>query len=226
MRQRVLALTLLLLLAPSLPIAADEAAADGEPAVESDVAPGAPPPFQPPLMGAPAGRVSAATRGDLRLDGILAIVAPAGGGLTASGQPVLTWHLAEATEAALRLEIVANGTTEPWLVWRDDDGLEAGFHRLDLGSLGLRLPAGKIFLLRLTLESPDGSATASVESYLERVAADAAVEAALAAPADDPTALATLAAAGLWWDYIDRLATAWPKADLIDVARKQALLLP
>jgi hypothetical protein len=195
-------------------------------AAEETAGLGAPPPFQPPLLGAPGGRISAATRGEeVRQDGILTVVAPLGGGLTATGQPVLVWHLAEPSQSLLRLEIAADGTTDPWLVYIDDDGLAAGFHRLDLGALGLRMPEGTVFHLHLLLHTADGAEIASVGSYIQRVAAEPVVVAALAAPLNDTAALDVLAATGLWWDYIGRIALVGPEKALTEVAAQQQLVL-
>jgi hypothetical protein len=149
--------------------------------------------FVPPAAGAPASRIGAGTRTAAPAGGRATLIVPAGGGLTAQGRPLLVWHLAEAFDGEMRVE-VRDLAPDGRVLGRTAEGrIRAGFHALDLGRSEVELEAGHIYRWSVLLVEPGSGRVADrAEALVERVAP----------PPGTAGDLRSLAAAGLWFDAL------------------------
>ena len=132
-----------------------------EPAAEAPV-------YRPPLLGAPGDRLGASTRGtgQARAKGIVTLLVPQGGGLSADASPSLSWHLATPFRGEMRLALSDAESGASYFALQEAVNWPAGLQHFDLEDWGLALPEGRILRWRLSL-MPDGGSPLTVESLVE-----------------------------------------------------------
>jgi len=100
------------------------------------------PVYQPPLRGAPGGRVGGGTRGmGEELIALLAL-APNHVALTVQEQPVLYWYLSKPAKYPVELTITIEKDTQPLLEKRIPLPSRAGIYPLRLSDFDIRLSTG------------------------------------------------------------------------------------
>ena len=150
--------------------------------------------FIPPAIGAPAERVGAATRDVGQDDGILSVLAPAGGGMTMLGKPPLIWHLAENFAGRMSAQIALIVSPQDGIEFTSDSRFRRGFYALDLSRSDITLEPGRIYVWTVVLSEPGSEkVVATATTYVER--ADGPELAGEDVPA--------LAARGLWFDALN-----------------------
>src|SRR5262245_2726380 len=100
------------------------------------------PTYQPPLRGAPAGRIGGGTRGSGREVFVLTVLAPDHNALTVSEQPSLFWFISSATSLPIEVTLRDPLTKQPVLASQLAAPLEPGVHRIRLSDHGVRLETG------------------------------------------------------------------------------------
>ena len=109
------------------------------------------PVYQPPVRGAPGGRVGGGTRGYTRDTFVLSVLAPDHMGLTVSEQPSLYWFISGATTLPVELALMDPRKTEPLLEKRLPSPITAGVHRIRLADYGVRLQPGVAYRWSVTV---------------------------------------------------------------------------
>lgn len=176
--------------------------------------------FVPPVIGAPGDRIGAGTRGGgetgdgERGDGVR-LLAPPGGGLSATQSPRLYWWLDTPFDGTLQIDLTADGADRPLLSFDEDAKLAPGLQVFALPDLGLRIRDAQIYRWTVRLTPQDARTTLSASSFVEFRASDD--DAAGTAGADGKGAIAALAANGYWYDAFDQAADG---ATLTDVQKK------
>lgn len=87
--------------------------------------------YQPPLRGAPATRIGAASRGERDSGLILSALAPESTGLTSRAQPTLCWYSSKVLAAPLEFTLNDEHTIKP-LVETKVNASQPGIHALRL----------------------------------------------------------------------------------------------
>lgn len=179
---------------------------EGDAASAAEPSDGTLPPiaYVPPPMGAPGGRVGAATR-DLP-DAPLRALAPEGGGYTAGASPVLYWASARPVRGRLRFVLGAHGAKPLVVIVNQVVSLPAGTHQVRLADHGLRLVEGTVYRWAVTVWPEGGGARQEAVSYIARRRAGSALRTAVKdrGPAE---AARAYAAAGFWYDALALLMT-------------------
>ncbi|OLC35281.1 MAG: hypothetical protein AUH81_10475 [Candidatus Rokubacteria bacterium 13_1_40CM_4_69_5] len=161
------------------------------------------PSYQPPLRGAPGGRVGGGTRGTGRETFVLSVLAPDHTGLTVSEQPALYWFISNPTTLAVEVTIVDPRATEPVLETRLAPPLAAGVHRIRLADHGVRLAPGVSYRWYVAVVPDSGRRSKDILAggAIERVAPPEGLAAKLA-QADKATLPFLYAEAGIWYDAL------------------------
>ncbi len=115
----------------------DQSADNGQTSSQPDM-----PVYQPPLRGAPIGRVAGGTRGLQDKHPFLCVLAPDHIGLTHKPQPELYWFISEETDAPIELTVIEIQGIRPLLEARLPPPQEAGVQRIDLSDHGINLQHG------------------------------------------------------------------------------------
>ena len=157
--------------------------------------------FTPPVVGAPGDRIGAGTRSSGSLVRRIVLLAPKGGGLTASAAPTLHWWLSEDFTGTIQVKIEPVDGKQPLMEMKREIDAKAGIRALDLATLGLNLDKGRIYVWKIILRNSDDVAWASGLSFLERVSPPALGR--VDGPVDRARALAK---AGIWYDALARLS--------------------
>ena len=101
-----------------------------------------PPIYQPPLRGAPGGRVGGGTRGIGEESIALFALAPNHVALTVQEQPVLYWYLSKPTKYPIELTIIIEKDTHPLSEKRIPLPSRPGIYPLRLSDFDIRLSTG------------------------------------------------------------------------------------
>lgn len=218
------ALALVLMMAPPIPVDAQQKPSDSPGGGAKAAAATA---YKPPMRGAPGGRVGGGTRGTGREAFILSVLAPNHTGLTTSAQPVLYWFISSPSSLPVELTVVDPEKTDPLLELHIKPPITQGVHRVRLADHGIRLEPGIAYQWYVAVMPDTGRRSKDILAggAIERVAPPDGLAARLAqAPkADQPSVYAS---ASLWYDALASLG------DLIDeapgnralVAQRSALL--
>jgi hypothetical protein len=113
--------------------------------------PVSPPIYQPPLRGAPGGRVGGGTRGIGEELIALFALAPNHVALTVQEQPTLYWYLSKPAEYPIELTIIIEKDTHPLLETRIPLPSQPGIYPLRLSDFDIRLATGTQYQWLLTL---------------------------------------------------------------------------
>jgi hypothetical protein len=157
--------------------------------------------FVPPALGAPGNRVGAGTRGGVANTPGIALLAPPGGGMTASDQPTLYWWLEVPFAGELSVSLGAANAARQLISTREAVDLPAGQHAFALADYGLRLSAGTIYRWTVTLDPAGGGAKISGSSFVQL--SESAIPSTTTA---DPAEANRQAAAGNWYDAFAAVA--------------------
>jgi hypothetical protein len=95
--------------------------------------------YQPPLRGAPGGRVGGGTRGIGNELVTLFALAPDHVGLTSQEQPTLYWFLSNQTKHPIEVTLIVEKVAQPLLEKRIPLPIEPGIHAIRLKDFNLRL---------------------------------------------------------------------------------------
>jgi hypothetical protein len=110
-----------------------------------------PPIYQPPLRGAPGGRVGGGTRGIGEELIALFALAPNHVALTVQEQPTLYWYLSKPAKYPIELTIIIEKDTHPLLETRIPLPSQPGIYPLRLSDFNIRLATGTPYQWFLTL---------------------------------------------------------------------------
>jgi hypothetical protein len=110
-----------------------------------------PPIYQPPLRGAPGGRVGGGTRGIGEESIALFALAPNHVALTVQEQPTLYWYLSKPARYPIELTIIMKKDTHPLLETRIPLPSQPGIYPLRLSDFDIRLATGTPYQWFVTL---------------------------------------------------------------------------
>ena len=177
------------------------------------------PVYQPPLRGAPQGRVGGGTRGNERQVFVLSVLAPDHTGLTVSEQPALYWFISCVTSSPVELTVVDPGVAEPVLETHISPPVPSGVHRLSLADYGVRLSPGVRYrwFVAVVADPAHRSKDILAGGTIERVDLPAGLGAKLA-QAGKAELVFDYAQAGLWYDALAAIS------DLVESAPDDATL--
>jgi hypothetical protein len=142
--------------------------------------------FVPPATGAPADRLGAGTR-DVGRDAVIQLLAPDAGGLSATPQPLLLWHLAQPAPGPITLTITPSRGLARGVVLRLDGPFTIGFHSVDLARTRFLLAPGQLYRWQVSVDDTASAEPALIEHR---------------PPAVMPGTPAEAAAAGYWHDAL------------------------
>lgn len=110
---------------------------------QKSVAPVSTPVYQPPLRGAPGGRVGGGTRGIGDEITTLFVLAPNHVGLTVQEQPTLYWYLSKPTNLPIEVTVIEDKAVFPILEKQISVPIQPGINRIRLSDHGVSLSLGK-----------------------------------------------------------------------------------
>jgi hypothetical protein len=170
---------------------------------QKSVAPVNMPVYQPPLRGAPGGRVGGGTRGIGEQLVTLFVLAPNHVGLTIQEQPTLYWYLSKSTNLPIEVTIIIEEATHPILEKRILLPVRSGIHPLRLKDFGLRFSTGTQYRWFLALvPDPDRRSRDIVAGgIIERIETPEDLRKKLV-QADKRAAVQIYAEAGIWYDTL------------------------
>jgi hypothetical protein len=168
-----------------LPMAAESAKDTNVPDSEDIV-------FVPPATGAPADRLGAGTRDADLSPGDLTLLVPPDGGLSATPQPVLIWHLREPVTGRMTIAIRPVGGLARGFAATRDGKFASGFHALDLRRSEVRLSPEQLYQWEVVLtEATENVAQLYGSAYVEHRPVSPA-----------PSSVRDAASKGLWYDAL------------------------
>lgn len=169
---------------------------------------GSAPVYQPPLRGAPRGRIGGGTRGDEDADALfLAVLAPDHLGLTVQDEITLYWYLSGPAPAPVELTFTEARATYPILEVRLPAPAGPGFQRFRLADHGIRLVPGVSYrwFVAIVLDDERRSRDILAGGMIERVAPPAELgDRGRQAPAAELPSL--YAGLGLWYDAMSAVS--------------------
>jgi hypothetical protein len=184
------------------------------------------PVYQPPLRGAPGGRIGGGTRGLQGPLPVLIALAPTHAAMTADEQPALFWFVSAPTTHPLELTLVDDRVVPPLVSIRLSPPVPAGIHRLDLKEQGVRLQTGVHYqwFVALVVDSDRRSRDVLTGATLERMELPAALRDRLTG-ASDAAAVRAYAEAGIWYDAVARAGECLQQNPDDRVCREQRAVL-
>ena len=167
--------------------------------------------YQPPMRGAPAVRVTGASRGSDQSVASVSVLAPEHVGITTKEQPALFWYQSKTANAKFELTLVEGEKVKPVLEITVDGIKEAGIHRLKLSDHQVKLAPNVEYQWVVALVTdPENRANDIITSgMIKRIEPSAELRDKLRKT--DPAGLPVLyAQEGIWCDAVETLS------DLID----------
>jgi len=162
-----------------------------------------PPVYQPPLRGAPGGRVGGGTRGIGDELVTLFALAPNHVGLTFQEQPTLYWFLSNQTKHPIEVTVIIEKATQPLLEKRLPLPIEPGIHAIRLTDFNLHLLKAAQYRWFVSLIPDPERRTKDILAggMIERIELPEAVRVKLsqASPLNIPYIYAE---SGIWYDTI------------------------
>jgi len=164
------------------------------------------PVYQPPLRGAPGGRIGGGTRGigDERITlFVLAVLAPNHVGLTTQGQPNLYWYLSQPTNLPIEVTIIEDQAISPLFERRINLPVQAGINCVRLADHRVTLLPGKQYrwFVAAVPSADHRSKDIIAGGMIERVESSEALRAKLS-QADKRNIPYIYAESGIWYDAI------------------------
>ena len=165
------------------------------------------PVYQPPLRGAPIGRVAGGTRGLQDQLPFLCVLAPDHIGLTHVPQPELYWFISEPTDFPVELTIIEIQGISPVLETRLPPPTRPGVQRIALSDHGIGLQPGVQYkwFVSLVPDSRRRSRDIIAGGGIEYADLPAAITARLH-QADKMQAAHVYAQSGFWYDALADLS--------------------
>jgi hypothetical protein len=184
------------------------------------------PTYQPPLRGAPGGRIGGGTRGSGREVFVLTVLAPDHTALTVSEQPSLYWYISSPTSLSIELTVMDLRTTQPVLETRLAGPVTPGVHRIRLADHGVRLEPGVPYrwFVAIVPDSNRRSRDILAGAAIERVAPPQGLPAKLA-QARKEEAASLYAEAGVWYEALAAISEQIDSAPNDAMLRKQRATL-
>jgi hypothetical protein len=160
-----------------------------------------PPIYQPPLRGAPGGRVGGGTRGIGEESIALFALAPNHVALTVQEQPTLYWYLSKPAKHPIELKIMIEKDTHPLLETRILLPSQPGIYPLRLSDFDIRLATGTPYRWFLTLIPDPNRRSRDIVAgaTIERVEAPETLRSRLLKASREETPH-VYAGAGMWYD--------------------------
>jgi hypothetical protein len=183
------------------------------------------PVYQPPMRGAPRGRVGGGTRGitppaatpppgaapaaptarstDPARESVFVVaLAPDHPGRTTEAQPSLYWFLSRPSPREIEVTVIEASAVKPMLEKKLPGPTEPGVQRINLAEHGISLEIGKRYqwFVSLVLDPQARSKDIVAGGVIERVAAPAGLEGA------DRGKAQSLAQHGLWYDALNAIS--------------------
>ncbi len=161
----------------------------------------APPIYQPPLRGAPGGRVGGGTRGIGEELIALFALTPNHVALTVQEQPTLYWYLSKPAKNPIELTIISEKDTHPLLKTHIPLPSRRGLYPLRLSDFNIRLTTGTLYqwFLTLILDPNRRSRDIVAGAIIERVEVPKTLRSRLL-KANREKIPHVYAAAGIWYD--------------------------
>jgi len=178
--------------------------------------PVAPPPalYHPPLRGAPGGRVGGASRGMVRVAGVLPtidVVAPADHtGETAEAAPTLYYFVSAPVKWPTEFTIAQPLRPQPVIEVTIPSPTAPGLYAVRLADYGVRLDPGIVYTWSISavIDPHAWSRNIVASATILRTGDAAALTAGREAAAPPITRAAILGQAGLWYDAVAAAAAA------------------
>jgi hypothetical protein len=169
------------------------------------------PVYQPPMRGAPTGRIGGGTRSlsgpaearpVSRSSVLIVALAPDHAGYTTAEQPALYWFLSQRTPRDVEFTLIEAGAVRPLIERRLPTPPAPGLQRIDLADHGVKLEVGKRYqwFVSLVLDPQARSKDVVAGAAIERVQAPAELR------AGDRSRTHALARAGLWYDALSAIS--------------------
>lgn len=165
------------------------------------------PVYNPPLRGAPGGRVGGGTRGTAGDVFVISVLAPDHTGLTTKPQPSLFWFISAATTLPVELTIVDPGATTPVLEMRFAPPVERGVHRVRLADHGVTLTRGVAYQWSVAAIPDPARRSRDIlaSGTIQRLEPDPAVSPKFATARGEELA-SQYARAGFWYDALETVS--------------------
>ena len=164
--------------------------------------------FVPPVMGSPGSRVGAGSRlaADENKTTILQLIAPKGGGLSASQSPRLYWRLKAPFDGTVNFALQVNGSEQPLVNRTTRLNETVGLQYVDLTALQIQIRDGQVYRWTITLTPQNSGKTVSATSFVEFRSLD------IGGIKISHTMLTSqeLAAKGYWYDIFKNLTADTP----------------
>ena len=170
---------------------------------QKSAAPVSMPVYQPPLRGAPGGRVGGGTRGiGDELITVFAL-APNHVALTIQDQPILYWFLSSQTKHPVEVTLIIEEATQPLLEKRLSLPIQPGIHAIRLKDFNLHLSKATPYRWFVAVvPDPDRRSRDIIAGgMIERVESSEALRAKLS-QADKRNIPYIYAESGIWYDAI------------------------
>ena len=170
---------------------------------QKSVAPVTMPVYQPPLRGAPGGRVGGGTRGIGEELIALFALAPNHVALTVQEQPTLYWYLSKPAKYPIELTIIIEKDTPPRLEKRIPLPSQSGIYPLRLSDFDIRLATGTQYrwFLALVPDSNRRSRDIVAGAIIERVKTPETLRSRLLKASREEIPY-VYAEAGMWYDAL------------------------
>jgi hypothetical protein len=180
------------------------------------------PVYQPPMRGAPSGRVGGGTRGTAGGMPTVDVLAPDHVGLTVQEQPTLYWFVSAPVHHPVQLTLVSDDSEKPLAEVDLPIPSKAGIQAVKLSDVGVKLKSDVEYQWTVAIvvdaseRSKDILASGIVKRTLDR--RPVAVQ-------DGAMAAKQYAAAGLWYDALEAASRAIDRAPGDHRARMQRAAL-
>ena len=170
---------------------------------QKSVTPVSMPVYQPPLRGAPGGRVGGGTRGIGDELITLSLLAPNHVGLTAKEQPTLYWYLSKPTNLPIEVTIIEDQAIYPLLEKQISVPIQPGINRIRLADYGISLLPGEQYrwFIAAIPAADRRSKDIIAGGFIERIEVSEALRVKLS-QADRQQIQHIYAESGIWYDMI------------------------
>lgn len=187
------------------------------------------PVYNPPLRGAPGGRVGGGTRGAGRTGRevfVLSALAPDHPGLTVNEQPSLYWFISNPSSVPVEVTVAAPAGTQPLLELQLPPPVRRGVHRIRLADHNVRLAPGVPYrwFVAVVADPSRRSRDILAGGTIERIALPEGLRLKLA-QADKAQLPFLYAEAGLWYDAFGAISELIEAAPNDPELRKQRAAL-
>ena len=185
-------------------------------ALPAGAQPGDEPEYNPPVRGAPSGRVGGGTRGLRILP--LAALAPDHTGLTISAQPALYYFLPASSGVRVAVRLASEPNAQPLLDKDFAPPAKTGIQRLELKALGVTLSPGVEY--RWTVSDSRTSST----GMIRRIEPSQDLARKLNGVPSGRSRYTLLAREGVWYDALDEVSRAADSTGTVAGRHRAALL--